>query len=287
MSNKFYSKEEIRFLEENIDKFGSEICASKLGRTERSVIMACYRKIGHCKFVCDASLEEIEELEFKNDFNFLDINFETAKKPKELAYFLGYFWADGYIRKDKCLVMEIAKEDGDDIDKILSEIADFTIYERERAGRKPQKTFFYKDHKNEIPDRLISMGKYSKSLESHKKIIEYIPDLYINYFFRGLIDGDGNLYTSPLNSKHHCTQITIAGRSGQDWDYIIEFVKNKYGLSFKSQNRSYNEYKSSVIRATDKTKIVEFLEKIYNEDDGIYLTRKYNKIKGLIKSCEI
>ena len=283
MKNKFYNEKEITFLKENIDKFGAEICAKKLGRTEKSVTSMCYRKIGHCKFVCNASSEEIENLEFENDFNFLDINFETTKKPKELAYFLGYFWADGYIRKDKCLVMEITKEDGDDIDKILSEIADFTIYERERAGRKPQKTFFYNDHKNEIPDKLISMGKYPKSLESHEKIINYIPEPYINYFFRGLIDGDGNLYTSPLISKHHNTQITIAGRSGQDWNYIIEFVKNKYGLSFKSQNRSHNEYKSSAIRATDKAKIVKFLEKIYNEDDGIYLTRKYNKIKELIK----
>lgn len=284
MRNRFYTEEEKKFLKENIDKFGVEICSEKIERSQRSVTSLCYREFGHCCFVCHASKKEIDSLVFKNKRKILSIDFNETNSPKELAYFLGYFWADGYIRNDKSLVMEIIKEDADDIEHILMTLADFTIYERTRPNKKTQKTFFYKGCDDEIADKLISMGKFPKSLKSHKEIIKYIPSCYVNYFIRGLIDGDGNLYISPATSKHHSTQITIAGRSGQDWDYLIDFVKSNYNINFRMQNRSYKSYKSSVIRATDKSKIINFLGKIYEKDDKIYLTRKYNKIKTLLEN---
>ena len=286
MRSKFYSEKEIEFLKENIDKFGTSVCADKLDRTERSVINACYRKIGHCCFVCNASEEEINNLSFGYKFEPLNIDFSKTEHPKELAYFLGYFWADGYIRNGNNLVMDIVKEDADDIEHILMKLVKFAIYERSRPNKKPQKAFFYHDYKKNIANKLIELGKYSYSLESHEKILKFIPKEYINYFLRGLFDGDGCLYVSKNNSKHHCTQLYISGRYGQDWSYLVNFIKEKYDLDFKPNLRKYKEYKSSVIRATDKTKIINFLREIYKEDDNIYLTRKYEKIKDLISKSK-
>lgn len=284
MKNKFYTEKEISFLKENIDKFGAAICAEKLERSEISVIQQCYRKIGHCCFVCNATKEEIKSLKFGEKFNNLTIDFSKTKHPKELAYFIGFFWADGHIRKDKSLIIEIIKEDADDIEHILKTLADFTIYERTRKNT--IKAFFYKDYEKEICKKLNYLGKYSNSIESHEKIIRYIPDCFIKYFLRGLIDGDGNLYVSPLTAKHHSTQITIAGRSGQNWDYIINYIKEKYDIDFKKNENKYKTYKSSNIRATNKTKIINFLSQIYDVDDKIYLTRKFKKIKSLIENNE-
>lgn len=281
MRNKFYSEKEIEFLKENIDKFGASICADKLDRTERSVINACYKRIGHCCFVCHVSEEEINNLSFEYKFEPLSIDFSKTEHPKELAYFLGYFWADGYIRKGDNLVMDIVKEDADDIEHILMKLVKFAIYERNRPNKKPQKSFFYHDYEKNIANKLVELGKYSYSIESHEKIIKYIPKEYINYFLRGLFDGDGCLYVSKEDSKHHCTQLYISGRYGQDWNYLVSFIKEKYDLNFKPNLRTYKEYKSSVIRATDKAKIVNFLREIYKEDDGVYLPRKYKKIKEL------
>lgn len=279
-----YTKEEICFLRENIDKFGVAVCAEKLGRTQTGVMHQCYRKIGYCCYECKATDDEIKNLKYEYKFEPLTIDFSTTKFPKELAYFLGYFWADGYIRKDGSLVMEIIKEDADNIEPILSKIVKFRTYERTRPNKNTQKTFYYHDYGRKISNCLKELGKYSSSIESHKKIIEYIPECYINHFLRGLIDGDGNLYVSPKDSKQHCTQITIAGRNEQDWDYLVSYIGNKYGLKFKTQNRSYKSYKSSSIRATDKTKIIDFLGKVYGENDGIHLPRKYNKIKILMEN---
>ena len=285
MKNKSYTKNEIKFLKEHIEKFGADVCAAKLGRPQKSVISKCYREFGFYKLSCMASDEEIKALTFKDKFKELTIDFSKSDNPKELAYFLGYFWADGYIRSDKSLVLEIAKDDADDIEHIISSIATFSLYERIRTNRKPQKTFFYHDGSDEVANKLINLGKYPKTTESHVKILNYIPKEYIKYFIRGLIDGDGCLYISPQNAKHHLTQLTISGRYEQDWDALINFIKEQYGLVFKVSLRAHKTNKSSVIRVTDSVKIAIFLKEVYSDDDGIYLKRKFNKIK-IIRQIE-
>lgn len=46
--------------------------------------------------------------------------------------------------------------------------------------------------------------------------------------------------------------------------------------------RIFKSYKGSLIRATNNDKIISFLNEIYGEDDGIYLKRKYKKIKRIL-----
>jgi len=140
---------------------------------------------------------------FKNEFTEMNINFSTSKYPKELAYFLGFFWADGYISSDNSLVVEIAKNDADDIEHIFMKVCTFHLYERNRLNKQTQKTFHCSDYERTIIPLLKQLGKYPKSIDSHKNIIEYIPEEYIKYFIRGLYDGDGSLYLPHIGSK--CT----------------------------------------------------------------------------------
>lgn len=281
-ANRKYSNDEINFLKENIDKFGINVCSEKINRPFSGVVTKCYREIGYCNYICNATKEEIDNLVFYNDTKYLLINFELTDHPKELAYFLGYFWADGYIYRNKNLVLEITKNDADDIEHIFMNVASFKRYNRHRKGRQTQSTFHYVDCDKRNVALLNSLGKYPKSIESHEKIFNYIPECYINYFIRGLFDGDGCLYVSKDDAKHHSTQISISGRYDQDWTYITDYIKQKYDLDFKERLSVNNNYKSSCIRATNREKIISFLKKIYNENDGIYLSRKYDKINKLI-----
>lgn len=272
---KFYTEEEINFLKEFGPKFGPKICADKLGRGLEGVKSKFY-KLNIPISGEDVTEEEIKSLVFNSSYVDLNIEFENHKNPKELAYWLGFFWADGYIRKDSELVIEITEKDGIMLEPIFMRLASFKIYKRSREGRKPQMSFYYRD-KN-IAQILKSLGKYSNSIESHEKILNYIPEKYRNYFIRGLIDGDGCFYT---DSKH--VQFSITNSINYDWDYLQNYFYNVYNLNCSAINTETNTGNSSSLRASGKYNIIEFIKQLYKIKDGIWLPRKFNKSEFILK----
>lgn len=80
------------------------------------------------------------------------------------------------------------------IDHILNKVVNFHKYSQVRDNRQPQLDVYIGSKL--VADILISLGKYSRSSESHQKIIEFIPKEHRLYFIRGLIDGDGNFSKS-------------------------------------------------------------------------------------------
>ena len=282
MRNKFYSQKEKDFLKENIDKFGVEVCANKLGRSQISVISQCYRTIGHCSFVCDANEKEVNELVFEDERNSLVIDFDKTKSPKELAYFLGYFWADGYVDNHNSLRLEIVSEDANNVCPILSKICSFNVYTRKRKNKKEQTTFYTSGMENGI--LLRKLGKYSKSLENHEKIFNFIPKDFHKYFIRGLIDGDGNFYidkNSFTENKYLRVFFSIASRFNQDWSYLEHILKEFGLINIVSKNKQFKKSMGSIILSTSPAEIYDFIENIYSDEDGIYLSRKFEKIKEI------
>lgn len=272
---KFYTEEEINFLKEFGPKYGPKICADKLGRGLEGVKSKFY-KLGISISGESVSEEEIASLTFNSSFKELNIEFENHKNPKELAYWLGFFWADGYIRKDSELVIEITEEDGLTLKPIFMRLASFKIYKRSREGRKPQMSFYYRD--KSIAQILKSLGKYSNSIESHEKILKYIPEKYRNYFIRGLIDGDGCFYT---DSKH--VQFSITNSINYDWEYLKNYFKSVYNLNCLIHNTETNNGNSSTLRASGKYNIIEFIKQLYKIKDGVWLPRKFNKSEFILK----
>ena len=271
---KFYTEEEINFLKEFGPKFGPKICADKLGRGLEGVKSKFY-KLNIPISGEDTTEEEIKSLIFNSSYINLNIEFENHKNPKELAYWLGFFWADGYIRKDSELIIEITEEDGIMLEPIFMRLASFKIYKRSREKRKPQMSFYYRD-KN-IAKILKSLGKYSNSIESHEKILNYIPEKYRNYFIRGLIDGDGCFYT---DSKH--VQFSISNNINYNWNYLQNYFNNIYNLNCSIINTKTNNGNSSSIRASGKYNIIEFIKQLYKIKDRIWLPRKYTKCEYIL-----
>lgn len=273
---KFYSNEEIAFLKENAPKFGAAICAQKLGRSLNSV----RSKLSSLKVPSiiskDITEEDIKSLDFKSSLRELNINFETTKTPKELAYFLGFFWADGYVReKDNNLLIEIVEKDAENLKPIFNRLATFSIYRRKREGRQVQITFRYKS--KEIVNFFKSLGKYPHSTESHKKILSLIPEPYQIYFIRGFIDGDGSFY---IGSKG-VTQLSIASSVEQDWEGLKTKLEN-YGLTLSVQKTCTEKGNSSHLRCTNSKLIKNFVEVLYKIKDNIWLDRKYEKAMKIL-----
>lgn len=271
---KFYTEEEISFLKEFGPKFGPKICADKLGRGLEGVKSKFY-KLNIPISGGNISKEEIDDLIFTSTYVNLNIEFTDHQNPKELAYWLGFFWADGYIRKDSELVIEITEEDGIVLEPIFKRLASFKIYKRIREGRKPQMSFYYRD-KN-IAQILKSLGKYSNSIESHEKILQYIPEKYRNYFIRGLIDGDGSFYT---DSKH--VQFSIYNNINYDWEYLKNYFNNVYNLNCSINKIETNSGNSSSLRASGKYDIMNFIKQLYKIKDGIWLPRKFVKCEYIL-----
>lgn len=203
--------------------------------------------------------------------------FKDIENKKEFAYFLGFFWADGTINCKKYSVIEIQKDDADDLYRIFDVAVNFKRTERTRQGRKPQTVFFIND--KDLADFFIRMGKYPGSVESHKNIIKWINKKYRLYFLRGLIDGDGCFYSGPANKKwrNNTVHFTIGSSINQEWDGIIELCQ-EFGLNLTVKKRQSKNGNSSIVRSSNFGDIENFVNKLYARNDEIWLRRKHDKI---------
>lgn len=212
----------------------------------------------------------------------IDLTFSV--NPKETAYFLGFFWADGTINNGKYLVVEITQDDADSLKKVFSNVADFKITTRERKNRKPQTTFFLRD--DITCETLKKLGKYPNSVEGHEKILNFLPEEYVLYFLRGLIDGDGCFYSGKTNRKwkNNTMHFTIGSRYDQDWDGLICYIEKKFGFRPRVIRRVDKKgNKSSIIRESNFSAIEKLTEILYKDDDGIYLKRKRDKVTEALR----
>ncbi len=276
---KRFREEELEFLKQHSEKFGVKVCAEKLNRPVDTIRRKIH-SLGLSVNKCTATQEEINKLVFNSNFVELDIEFSTQKFPKELAYWLGFFWADGYIRKDCEMVIEITEEDGLILEPIFNRLASFSIHKRSREGRKPQMSFCYGNKL--IASKLKELGKYSNSIESHEKILNYIPEKYQNYFIRGLIDGDGCFY---MNNSH--TQFSISSSLNYDWNYLCHYFKEKYNIKPSITKIETNNGNSSRFISSCTKDVCNFISKLYYIKDGIWLNRKYNKAQYILVEKQI
>lgn len=189
---------------------------------------------------------------------------------KEFCYYLGYFWADGYIRQNN-LQIEIIQEDGNDIKDIFVNLVPMHITYRSRVNRKPQIRFA--TNSPSLVKILQEFGKYSRSSESHSKILEWIPKELRKFFILGLSDGDGNFY-----DRGNSTQFTIASNLNQDWSGLLNELNE---FNFNVNKEITKRGNSSVIRITDLNKIKQFIHYLY-DGHNLGLKRKRNKALNIL-----
>lgn len=211
----------------------------------------------------------------------IDLSFNS--NPKETAYFMGFFWADGCINSKKYLVTEIVEDDGKYLMEIFNKVAEFKVSYRNRKNRKPQMLFFLKDET--ACEKLIELGKYPGTVESHSKVIDFVPEAYRIYFLRGLIDGDGCFYSGPANHKwnNNTVHFTIGSRYEQDWSGLITYCSSiGFNLTPIKRTHKNGQQKSSIVRSSNFHDIETFVSKLYEINDNIWLERKYSKIQNAI-----
>lgn len=184
---------------------------------------------------------------------------------RTFCYFLGYFWADGYICQNN-LRIEIIKDDGEDIKDVFVNLVQMHITYRNVPNRKPQIRFT--TNSPSLVNLLKNFGKYSNSFESHNKILTWIPKEYRRFFILGLSDGDGCFY-----SRDGSTQFTIASNYNQDWSGLLNELSQ---FNFRIHKEITKRGNSSVIRITDLNIIKQFIHYLY-DGHSLGLKRKRDK----------
>jgi intein/homing endonuclease len=184
---------------------------------------------------------------------------------EEKSYFLGFLFADGCVAEKS--------------NRISLNINDIEILQKFSNAIELTKDFY----KNPSHDKAITLNFSSikmkndlirlgcfpkKSLSLKFPTSDQVPDHLIRHFIRGYFDGDGHIYV-----KNHIFQFGIMSSKLFCEELKLHFEKN--GFVFYWDSCSSKAFR---IRCCSKKHIINLRSYLY-DNAGIFLSRKYNKIK--------
>ena len=183
-----WSSDEIAFLKENYPIYGGKYCQPYVGNRNIDAINATASRFG-LKLINKKVHPTLQNVSINN---FIDIN------KKEISYFLGFLWSDGYIHhyvskkiNHYVISIEIKTQDADVIKDTLLSFGKWNIQKRKR-GHYSEVTLFTTNNKD-LYYFLYECGYNDKSNIEPSNILSKIPDDLKIYFWKGLFDGDGSI----------------------------------------------------------------------------------------------
>lgn len=273
-----YSETQINFIVENYPKWGPKYCSLSLNIPINHVYNLArqrdIKKIGTDKH---PSMQKIDPRQF------WDIT-----KP-EVAYFLGYFWADGFIHnavyngiESFTLAFEIVSEDADDIMHIMDSLGNWAKNRRKRAETWKETTTFTTNSKD-LYKFLKDNGYDNKSSCEPTKILEKIPEELKHYFWRGYADGDFSISFGTGSNGAKYKSLQFSNTIDCEWTELIKLYKS-LGVTNcaprkEISNCGHSSSKVTLQNFTDIPKVINYLLK-----SDIGLTRKTFKMKDFLEN---
>lgn len=214
------------------------------------------------------NIDKNSSRKYKCDFKFFE-NIDNEEK----AYWLGFLYADGCIRKRKnnsAMILKI---------KDIDHLKKFNISLNSDYPIKPVKNsncWYIGIYSRSMIDDLIINGcvpKKSLILEFPQKLDK---KLY-NHFIRGYFDGDGSI---SFNNKEYWRVVNIIGT--YNFVYNIKLILEKNNIKNIGICKNSNIY-YLYIQSIDN--ILKFRDFIY-KNANIYLNRKYNKFEDFENEIE-
>lgn len=267
--NTKWTLKDIEFLKKDYPIYGAIPLQSKLQRSSHSISEKA-RKL-NIKYIPNLPVDNKYMEEFKN-----------IVKP-EIAYFLGFWWADAYISDNNhYIIFSIAEKDGKDIKEKLLDIYPFnySIY-RPKTRPNSQKTMVFRKGDKNLHKILVENDYHMKSSVPPSKILSKIPKHLHNFWWQGFFDGDGCLY---LNKGSH-PRISISATINQDWGFYRDLCV-ELGINFRISKTTNKLGSWSKIYIQNIKECRLFLDYIY-KDKVIGLERKYNKYVILKETVQI
>jgi len=211
----------------------------------------------------------------------IDLNFFKTINSSNKAYILGLILSDGYVddytkltftSKDIELVKIFKKEL-----KSEHKLATYDVFDK--RTNKTYTRHSIKIASKEIVSDLNKLGVFSK--KSFTCTMPEIPEAYFWHFIRGLFDGDGSISKGSMR-KEGALQFSIIGSEN-----MLRVIKNKfklYGLSnTKFEITKYHSEDDHIAKLHyySYNDLFFLNEKIYENSEGLRLTRKYDVFQTL------
>jgi hypothetical protein len=273
-----YNEEELEFLKINYPLYGPKYCGDILNRNHDNIYAQGNRmglkKIGVNKH---PSQQNVDPNQFYN----------IAKA--EIAYFLGFLWADGYLVRytNKTsntygVRMEINSEDANDIWDVMMSIGNWNIQKRKRKSTWKETTNFNVNSK----DLLTFLEKHDyhiKSSEEPTSILSVIPDNLKPYWWRGFFDGDGYISFAE-KGKGRWRSLGFSATFEYKWSELIRLstelnIEKYIDYKAKPNSKGHSSSKFTINRISDMEKMVNYLLK-----SDLGLNRKTKKLKDFLSN---
>lgn len=197
---------------------------------------------------------------------------------QEVAYVLGYFYADGsmedasYLRGKYIRVSSVEKYSIVRIKKWLD--SEHTIVKQKSAWKNGRTKYLLRIGSHKLYDKLTSLGLYpNKSLAIQ---FPNIPKAYLHHFIRGYLDGDGCVYfyrTQGKRNKLVTKKLSVIFTSGSSifLERLNAILKKRINVK---QKKIYRGQRAFQLRygTFDSIKIFAFLYQ--NVEPRVYFARK-------------
>ena len=200
---------------------------------------------------------------------------------EEKAYWLGFFFADGYLSSTSNLIgFELESSDISHLEKFkkaLNTDKEIKIYHKNSTFG-PQdncRLIFYSSHMRSI--LLNYIGSVYKTFEGHLPKVEKSLE---SHLIRGFFDGDGCLTYEKKDYEKYivCPNINFTGRKKD-----LEYIEDLSGFSWAWSKRKNNDTDNFSIGCGRPNDVLSFLHYMY-DDATVFLDRKYEKYLFIIEN---
>jgi len=262
-----------------------------------NLVIERYNELKNLKKVAksfNVSLRPIVRILKKNNIELTnrryDVNhsFFEVIDTEEKAYWLGFLYADGCIRKNKSgsqITLKLSTKDEEHLMMFKNNVESehkITYHESRTISKKgtpsTSKNCVIRINSNEMVENLIDKGCTPRKTFT----IDYpnIDEKFYKDFIRGYYDGDGNFFYSE---KTKMSVVTIVCASDKFRDFLINVMSKipNIGIIHEDKDRY-------TIKIVNILGIVSFLDYIYNESKICLIRKKkyYEKYREYRRSIE-
>ncbi|SHJ48604.1 LAGLIDADG family homing endonuclease [Tepidibacter formicigenes] len=219
----------------------------------------------------------------KENSRFYNYNKDYFKEinNSEKAYWLGFIYADGYVKrngKSKMFGIALSIDDKEHLEKFKKSIEatyPIKVYNPIENSYSKKQYCRIQIFGEEIFNNLVKHGVIeNKTLRLEPPNIK--KDL-VPHFIRGYMDGDGTITYNSSNKKEF--RVKIVGVKNM-LNFIKKFIEEN---NIATINKFYQRRKTDKVYSIElggNNQVKKFLDLIY-KDSTIYLDRKYNRYKEL------